>query len=189
MIRDPISTTYARALLEIGQSQGQSVEYEEELQALAALLSEDKSFRVFLESPKIPRPEKKAVLEKSLKGRVSDSVLDFLLVLVDRNRQSLLGEIAESFTDLNDEARGRVHVNIASAKPVSEESWQELVGALKRRLDKELIMEHKVDEDLLGGLTIQVGDTVVDGSIRTELVRVREALVSQRLGSDLFDED
>ncbi|MEE8142569.1 MAG: ATP synthase F1 subunit delta [Planctomycetota bacterium] len=189
MKQDPVATVYARALLEIGEERGETASYEEELKVLGKEVLSEGLLKVFFESPKISLQRKKEVLSRGLEGKVSPAVLNLLKILLDRGRQPLLDEIVESYMDLYDQLQGRIHVKIVTSQPVLEESWQRIVNLLKSKHNKEIIAEHRVDEDLLGGVTIQVGDIVADGSIRTQLNRIREALASQRLGSELVNED
>ncbi len=149
----------------------------------------DPKIRVFLESPKISHRQKKEVLDRSFHGRLTSAVLNFLKILVDRNRQDIFGEIVESYCELLDAQRGRLHVRITSSHSVPQESWQRLVGMLERKHQKTVIAEYRLDKEMLGGVSIRIGDLVVDGSIRSQLNKIREALASQRLGSELVHED
>ncbi|MFQ5653469.1 MAG: ATP synthase F1 subunit delta [Planctomycetota bacterium] len=187
--RSPVSGTYARALLEVGQARAEADTYLRELDLLRKQIVGAPEVRVFFESPKIPRAEKKRVLERGLGGRITEPVLNLLRILIDRGRQAILGEIVESYEDLYDEMSGRVHVRLASATPLSEAARARIVALLGEQLDRQIIAEEQVVGDLLGGMTIRVGDTVIDGSLRSKLNKVREAIAAPRLGSGLFDED
>ena len=191
MKRNPVAGTYARALMEIGAEKGggKADQIFEELDSLEKDVLSDPSFRVFFESPKIPREEKKAVLEKALSGRVCDEVLNLLRVLIDRGRQMLLDQIYESYSELYDDFKRRAHVRIDTAVELSPDKRSRLAEVLGKKLDREIIMTERIDTDLLGGMTIRFGDTVIDGSIRTQLNKVRDTIASQRLGSDLIHED
>ena len=189
MKRHPVSGTYARALRDIAIERGKIDEIAGELEALDQAFHGDRTLLVFFESPKIPRHEKKSVLEKTLTGKVSEEVLNLLKILIDRSRQSVFDQICATFKDLYDEHKKRMHVTVDCAVPIADEQANRLKELLASRLDREIIMETRVDEDLLGGMKVRFGDTVIDGSIRTQLNKVREAVASQRLGSDLFNED
>ena len=78
---------------------------------------------------------------------------------------------------------------ITSSATLGDEVREALVGALAEKLQKEVIAEDQVDPDLLGGLTIQVGDMVLDSSLRSHFRRVRHGMSQIRLGKDLIDED
>lgn len=185
--RHPASGAYATALLEVGQETGESEAFAAQLAAFAASLEANPMFRVFFESPKISRPDKKAALERALSGLVAKPVLNLLQILIDRGRQECYGEIAETFDELFDELRGRTYVRIVSAMPISEPAKQRLVTLLHDRLSREIIAVDSADPALLGGMTVRIGDTVIDGSLRTKLNNVRGAITAPRLGRKLFE--
>ncbi len=184
--RHPASNTYARALLEIAQAGGEGDAYAAQLAGFAEALESDRQLRAFFESPKIPRPDKKSVLEKSLSGKVAGPVLNLLRLLIDKGRQALFVEISDCFGEILDEARGRRHVRIVSAMPMSGTAREGLVSLLKERLGGEIVAEEAVDPALLGGMTVRVGDTVIDGPLRTKLRHVGEAMSTPRLGRNLL---
>ncbi len=185
--RHPASSAYATALLEVGQETGESEAFAEQLAAFASSLESNALFRVFFESPKISRTDKKAALERALSGLVSKPILNLLRILIDRGRQECYGEISATFDELFDEVRGRSHVRIVSAKPISAPAKERLVALLHERFGREIIAADSADPALLGGMTVRIGDTVIDGSLRTKLNNVRGAITAPRLGRKLFE--
>lgn len=185
--RSPVSSAYASALLEIGETAKQSEEYAAHLAAFTEALAADKILRIFFESPKIARSDKKAALDRALGEKVAAPVLNTLKLLIDRGRQMLFGEIADVFGEMLDETRGRMNVEITSSSALSDVARTRLVTLLHERLGREIVTRERVDAGLLGGMTVRVGDTVIDGSLRTKLKRVREAMTLPRLGRDLFE--
>lgn len=189
MKRHPVSNTYARALLEVVQAQGQVDSVAEELTSLRDGVFAQPELRVFLESPKIPRSDKKNALSKALEGNVSEFVNNLVMVLIDRGRQFLFAEIVDAFLALCDEVSGRTHVQIASATALPGESKEKLVSLLGTKLGRTVVAHERVVPELLGGMTIRIGDMVVDGSVRSRLNEIREQVATRRLGSDLIDEN
>lgn len=187
--RHPVAQAYAHALLEVGSARDEAELYGQQLEALSDAIESDPQFRVFLESPKIRRGDKKETLEKALKGKVADPVLNLVRVLIDRNRQTLVDDITQAYRDQLDEAAGRVNAEITSAAKLPTEVRDALTGAMTKKLNKEVIATEKVDAGLLSGLTIQIGDLVVDGSLRTQLRKVRQEVSLTRFGKDLIDEN
>ncbi len=184
--RHPASNTYARALLEIAEAADEGDAFADQLTAFATALESDRQLRAFFESPKIPRGDKKSVLERSLSGKVAVPVLNMLRLLIDKGRQTLFIEISDCFGEILDQARGRKHVQIASAMPISGSARQSLVTLLAERLGGEIVATETVDPTLLGGMTVRFDDTVIDGSLRTKLKYVREAMSTPRLGRNLL---
>ncbi len=187
--RHPVAQAYAHALLEVGSARDEADLYGQQLEALSDAIESDPQFRVFLESPKIRRSDKKETLEKALKGQVADPVLNLVRVLIDRNRQDLVDDITQAYRDQLDEAAGRVNAAITSAAKLPTDVRDALTGAITKKLNKEVVATEKVDAGLLSGLTIQIGDLVVDGSLRTQLRKVRQEVSQTRFGKDLIDEN
>ena len=191
MKRHPAASSYARALLEVAEKKGGDLvdTLFEELLALDLAMNSDAALRVFFESPKIPRSEKKSVLEKVLSGQVSGELLNLLRMLIDRGRQFLFDQIVAIYGELYDDFKSRIHVRVTTAAELSDAKREQLTKLLADKLQREILLSERVNEELLGGMTIRFGDTVVDGSIRTQLNKVREVIASQRLGSDLIHEN
>ncbi|MDE0959231.1 MAG: ATP synthase F1 subunit delta [Planctomycetota bacterium] len=187
--RHPVAQAYARALMEIGSASGEADLYGDQLDALTEAVESDASFKVFLESPKIRRGDKKSTLEKALQGKVADPVLNLVRILIDRNRQNLIDDIAQAYREQIDKAAGRINAIITSATELSAEVRDALTAAIEKKLNKVVVSTEQVDAALLSGLTVQIGDLVVDGSLRTQLRKVRQEVSLTRFGKDLIDEN
>ncbi|MEC9475807.1 MAG: ATP synthase F1 subunit delta [Planctomycetota bacterium] len=187
--RNPVAQAYAGALLEVAVEKGEADLYRDQLAAISATVEQDEQIQIFLESPKIRRSDKKAALEKALSGHVSEIVLNLLRILIDRGRQELIDDISHAYQDRMDAMAGRVNATITSASKLSSAIRKALVGAITKKLDKEVVSTEQVDPDLLAGLTVQIGDLVVDGSLRTQLRKIRQEVSQTRFGKDLIDEN
>ena len=113
--RHPAALAYASAMLQVGSALGEASAFGEQLTVVAHAISDDPQMRVFIESPKISRENKKAVLSSALTGKVAEQVLNLLKLLIDRGRQFLVQDIADTYTELEDVAAGRVKATITSA--------------------------------------------------------------------------
>lgn len=187
MKRHPVSGIYAEALLQVAEEQGKADDIEAEFRAVAELLTGARELKIFFESPKIKAQEKVEVLERVLAGKASEPVLNLLKLLIGRGRQTLLTEISASLSEKLDDLRGRAHVVVTTAVPLDEGVRTQLISLVEKKLGRTVISQERVDENLLGGMTIRIGDTVIDGSVRTKLNKVREALAAPRIGSELFE--
>jgi F-type H+-transporting ATPase subunit delta len=173
-----VARTYASALFDLGARDGRLEEFGGALEDFARILVEVPELRLFLETPRIDRSEKKRVLRQSLEGKVPDSVLNFLLLVVDRRRQRLLGGMNEEYQALLDEHLGRAHVEVTVARPLSDEGLEEVRRELSRILGKEVIPHVRVNSDVLGGIVFRSGDTVYDGSVRRRLEQLKRRLLA-----------
>jgi len=99
-------------------------------------------------------------------------------VLVDRNRLGILPDIARLFRDMADEKAGRVRGMVVSAVPLEPQSIRQLESTLSRVVQKQVVLETRVDHEVLGGVSTQVGSVVFDGTLRTQLDDLKRALQS-----------
>lgn len=165
-----ISSTYGHALFELAVEQKTIDSLLAEAETVCTVLEENPDFQKVLEHPRIDREEKIALLESCFRGKVSDDMTGFLCVLIRNDRQK---EIASSLAEFADEVREyrRIGVcRVVSALPLTD--------AQKTRLTERLIettrytsfeMHYETDPSLIGGITIRIGDRVVDMSIRSKL--------------------
>lgn len=176
MIERTLAKRYAAALLRVTDAEGSTEEAEANLLALKAAYEKDKAFRAVLSQPRIPRVKKKLFLRKPFEGRAKKSFLDFLELLVDKNRTDILPEVAEMFDRLADVSKGIVRVQVRSWRPLSDAHRTGLRGRLERLTGKKIEIEAQADPALKGGMLVRIGDTVIDGSVAHRLKQLGERL-------------
>ncbi len=164
-----IARVYAEALFEIAQEREQTASVREELSQLAELVRRLDLWRTFLETPAIRHEEKAEILEKVFHGKVSDLVMDFLMVVARKNRLGLLTEMEESFVEREDQAAGRVRGKMVTAVELDTQEQIRLAEQVSRALRKTVTLQSTVDPAILGGMVLTVEDTVMDGSVRRRL--------------------
>ena len=175
-----IARNYADTLFALAQRHGGQPTAEEFLRAiedLAALLHNEPRVREFLETPRVTGAQKQHALRASLTGRVPDLFLRFALVVLEKGRQSLFGEIARAYRDRVDEMLGRVRVSVVISHAPDAALQAEIVRALEARLGKTVIADFAVDPELLGGMIVRLGDQILDGSIRSRAAGLRRRLL------------
>jgi F-type H+-transporting ATPase subunit delta len=175
-----IARNYAETLLELARRQGTEAtvdEYASALDEVVSLLEAEPRVRAFLETPRVDTATKKRALRASFQGRVPELFLRFLLVVVEKRRQTLIGQIAREYRALVDEARGRVRADITLAREPDEALEREIVATLERQLGKTVVASFAVDPDLVGGVVIRIGDRILDGSIRRRVSDLRRRLL------------
>ncbi|HEY7769679.1 ATP synthase F1 subunit delta [Longimicrobium sp.] len=179
-----IARNYAETLLDLADRNGGPAamdQFAAALDEVAGLVQSDPRVRQFLETPRVPAAEKKKALRAALAGRAPELFLRFVSVLVDKRRQTLLPEIAEAFRGLVDERMGRVRVQVAISHLPDEALQAEIGNALALRLGRAVIPTFTVEPDLLGGMVVQVGDEILDGSVRSSAARLRRAMMAAQL--------
>lgn len=171
-----VGRVYAEALFAIAKSTNAIDEIADDLAGVERALRDNADFATLLSSPKLTRDEASRMLRETFEGKVSKHVLNLLLVLLARGRQRALPEIAGAFRALVDVERRQRRVTIATAGALDAAQADAIAKALSAKTGDRVILETSVDPSLLGGAVARVGDTVIDGSLRTGLARLANAM-------------
>ena len=172
---------YAKALVEIVQDPKSGLPPETALEQLAAfesLLKESRELRVALISPAVSPARKRAVVAR-LAGQlgVNNLVRNLIYVLIDHHRTPLFAEVRKSFQAQMDEAHGIARAEVTAALELSPEQRAALEGRLARLTRKSMRCSYTVEPGLIGGVAVQIGSKVYDGSVRGHLDALRRMLV------------
>ncbi len=175
-----VSIRYARALADvIAEAKLDPSMAIAQLRSLVAAFEESRELREVWESPAIPVEQKHQVLD-ALAARIGVTdrpVRNFIAVLIDQDRITLLAEIAELLeTELNRRG-GRLDAEIVSARELVPEQRSSLLDELSRLTGKIVLPRYATDAKLIGGVTVRVGSTIYDGSVRGQLQRIRQQLI------------
>ena len=176
MPHDPINTGYATALLEIAQAETVTQRIEEELFRLRELLKSNPNLLEFLKDPNVTHEGKRQALAELFQGRVHSLVLNALITVSDTDRTNRLPAIIEEFIALAAASRQKVSGEIITAIKFDDATLARLSAELSRITGKSVQLFLKVDPAILGGAIIQVGEQVIDGSLRRKLNQIRENL-------------
>ena len=175
-----IARNYAEALLALARKANDTAGWGVAVSALGDAVEKDATLRNFLEAPQISASQKNAVLGKALAATTAPVFVRFVQKLVTNRRQMLLPGVAIEYHNLLDEAEGRVHARVTVSRPYDQAGRDAITAALTKALKKTVVPHVTVDERILGGIVVRVGDTVMDGSVRRRLVRLREKLLAAR---------
>jgi F-type H+-transporting ATPase subunit delta len=177
VISSDIAKRYARAFFAIAAEEKRYEAFSAELGRFSTVLKENRNLSEFLANPVFNQPDKKAVLEKILERiDVSPLTANFLKLLVDKRRIGILPDIEGSYRELMDNALRRVRVTVTTAFPLTDAVAARLRARLEELTGREVEMNVREDRTLLGGIVVRVGDTLYDGSIRTQLNNIRNLL-------------
>lgn len=171
-----IAQVYAEALFGLALEQQLTETLGMDLERLAGLIKANPTFAVFLESPAITRAQKTASISRIFTDKMCPLTLDFLKVLAVRGRLNLICDIQECFVRLEDKQAGRERGTLVTAIELSDKEFNRLTEQIKRTLNKELILENRVDKSILGGMILKVEDTVLDASLGRNLEKLAQAL-------------
>lgn len=170
---------YAKALLQIGDKQGNVTQLQQELDTVADTVAASSDLTRLVASPLV-LPVKKAEVFEAILGsaQVSQSLRHFFRVVAEAGRLNLLTDIRRTFAELVDERAGIVEAHVTSAQPLTEAQSGALIASLAARTGKTIRLTWQPDASLLGGLKVQVGSTVLDASLQGQLRQLKSQLLS-----------
>jgi F-type H+-transporting ATPase subunit delta len=167
---------YAQALFEIAQAESKLDEVEDELFRFARVLEGSDELRERLTDPTIPAPRRQQIVEELLGGRASDTTTALISMVVGTGRAKDLPKIVGSLVEMSAAANRKAVAEVRSAVPLTEDQRMRLTTALNEATGKNLEVKVIVDPSVMGGLLTQIGDTVIDGTVRAKLAKLREIL-------------
>ena len=171
-----IARCYAKALLLIGKEDGQAESYREELNNVAGLVAGEKELEQAITNPLYDAAGRRKVLDAIIDQLyLSDTMKAFLLLVFDKGRIGFLGNINEFYKKLADELKGIARASLVSATELSSEAIDKIRSTMSKMTGKDVILDIEQDPSLIGGVVSRIGDLVLDGSIRTQLLNMRES--------------
>lgn len=172
-----IARRYAKALMLIGKEDGQTETYRKELESVADLIARERTLAEAIANPLFDGVARKRVFHAVIdKLNLSRAVTSFLILVFDKGRIGFLSSINEFYQKLADELKGIARASLVSATELSSETIEKIRTSLSKRTGKDILLEVKQDPGLIGGIVTHIGDLVLDGSVRTQLLNMRESL-------------
>ena len=173
-----ISKTYGDALFELAVEEGRIDVLEEEIIQLQKVLADNAAFGRLMNHPKIIVEEKLQVAKNVFEGRVSDELLGFLTIIISKDRYRDIDAILEYFIAEVKRYKGIGVATVTTAVPLKEDQRGKLEQKLLNTTQyAKMEMHFQVDEALIGGMVVRIGDRVVDSSIRTKLSELQKELL------------
>lgn len=176
-----IAKNYAQALIELASSDLSLQEtFLSEIKILNESLNQVKDSKEVFENPAISKEQKKELLKKLFQGKINQKTLNFLFLLVDKQRFNLLSEIQNQLEKIVNKNKGIVIANVTSSSELDKNTLEILKQKLENTLGKneKVTIESKIEPELLGGLVVKVNDLVYDGSIKRRLENLKRILIN-----------
>ena len=170
---EEIATVYARSLFEVAQETDKLDEVREQLGQFADALEGNRELQVFFFSPYFSSDEKKDGLEKVLDGP-EPAILNFLELLVDKHRMPALFRIRRTYDQLWEHENKLLPVEITSAIELDDEIAKRIGDQIGQQTGQRVELTRTVDPEILGGLVLRVGNSILDASIRNRLENLRK---------------
>lgn len=179
-----ISKTYGEALYELALEQGKADQFLEEVTSLIDILAQNPDFDKLMNHPKVNKDEKVGVMETVFDGKLSKELIGFLVLILQKERYKELGAILKYFVQKVKEEKGIGPAHVTTPMELSEVQKKQIEEKLLETTSyKTMEMTYAVDESLIGGMVIRIGDRVVDSSIKTKLEELKKQLRQIQLQS------
>jgi F-type H+-transporting ATPase subunit delta len=172
---EEIARVYAEALFDVAKENGDLDRVREELGEFADVLSDDREMQVFFFSPYFSSAEKREGLEKAVSG-ASEEFVNFLDLLTEKHRMPLIFRINRQFDEMWKRENRQLDVTLTSAVELDPKVVKDVGAAIEKQTGRSVELDSRVDDGILGGLVLQVGNMVLDASIRNRLEKLRKSV-------------
>ena len=175
-------------MLELGVAGDQADSLLDELVDLSGVLAKNVEFDTFLASPSVDPDVRREMIEKVFRSRASDLLVNSLQILNRKGRMEILHSVIEAYRLAQQELRGRIEVRVQTAVPLDDHHRDGLKKVIKERTGMEGVLVETVDDRIVGGLIVYIGDEKLDVSISRQLNRLGAAL-HERAGQEIHSSD
>jgi F-type H+-transporting ATPase subunit delta len=173
-----ISVRYAKALFLTAEERNLIDTVREDMEYILSLSSMEK-VKEMLESPVISTEIKHKALEELIRSRVNDLSFSLVKLVLENNREMFLAGIARCYMDQADRFRGVTRARLTTALPATESTVKTLKKLLEKESEGEVILSLETDSSLTGGFLLSIGDSYIDGSVRTQLRKIKRELTGE----------
>ncbi len=174
----PTAVAYAQSLLELANEQKQAEAVGSELADLKKILDENPSAREIFVNPSVGVEERAQILDRVLRGKISPLLYSTIGVLNQHGRLGLIGQMASAYDDLLDQQLGKVEVDLTVAQRLSPEQLETARQKITAALGRDAVLHQYVDENIIGGVVLRVGDKLIDASVKNQLQAMKHQLLS-----------
>jgi F-type H+-transporting ATPase subunit delta len=172
---EEIARVYAEALFEVGKEKEKLDELRSELADFADALAENKEMQVFFFSPYFSSAEKKEGIDRVVQDG-DDEFVNFLELLAEKHRMPVIFRIRRQFDELWKRENHRIDVTVTSATELDDSVVEQIGNEIEEQTGEKVNLSTEVDDSILGGLVLQVGNMVLDASIRNRLEKLRKSV-------------
>jgi F-type H+-transporting ATPase subunit delta len=174
---EEIARVYADALFDVAIDRDELDEIHDQLGQFADAMNSSNDMRVFFFSPYFSSEDKREAIGSAVSG-ASDELVNFLELLAEKHRMPAIFRIRDRFDELWAKAKKRLEVTLTSAVELDDKVVEQVREEVERQTEREIDVETQVDPDILGGLVLQVGNMVLDASLRAKLEKLRKEVAS-----------
>lgn len=180
---ETVAHSYAKALFDLATAEDQVARVEADLESVVSTIKGHLKLKETLGDDAFPAAKKRGVLRQVFEESVSPLVLGIITMLIDAGHDGRLAEVAAAFTEIAEAGTGAVTAKVTTAVPLTDGLRTELSGKLAAMAGRDVSLREAVDPQLLGGVVVEMGGQVLDGSVRTRLAEMKSRLVQTAPGS------
>ena len=181
MVDRTVARRYAEAFVNALEGSDRLSAGLEDLDQVAGMYGQSKDLRRFLCSPEIGPEDKERVLDRALAAGAAPEMMGLLRLLLKKDRVENLPVVSEEARAVSEARQGVVRGKVTTAHSISSQEVEQLARAVGKVMGKQVILDRQVDPSLIGGVKVVVGGTLLDGSVRAQLNRVREQLKAAKV--------
>jgi len=174
-----VAKRYTKALFALAKEEKLLEKVEGDIANFSVLNQQNKEFSALLSNPLINDKDKRSVLQDIFQGKVQDLTLNFLDLLAEKKRISILPQVAEEYKAMMLAFANKVEGELISAQKLSRDQASKIKTKVEALTGKAVLLTEKVDKNVLGGFVVKIEDWVLDNSIRYQLVKLREKLITR----------
>ncbi|GAA0700577.1 F0F1 ATP synthase subunit delta [Paraclostridium ghonii] len=171
-----IASRYAEALFQVGEESNSTENLYNELKAVVDIIKENKEFSNILKSPIVSKEDKKDLISNVFGSQINKEMLNFMKILADKDRLALIASITEAFKTLLNDKNNILEGIAITALPMKDDELEGLQGKLSAKYNKTVILKNEVDESVLGGVLVRLGNEEIDGTVKNRLDKMKEQL-------------
>lgn len=177
---ETVARRYAGALADVVTKSGEANSVQTELKTWEEMISSNKELSQAFSNPSIAHANKEKVLESLIaKTKPTRTTANFLRILLRNSRLTEINEINERFSSVLDERNGLITAHITSARELSDAEKAEMKINLDKLTGKTVSLQFNIDKSIIGGVVTRIGSTVYDGSIKTQLIELKEKMIGK----------
>ena len=174
-----LAARYAKSLIDLANERSQLEPVYQDMLFLQTVCKESREFLVLLRSPVVKADKKVAIVEAVTKGRISELTVIFNRLLINKGRESNLPEVITSFIEQYKQQKGIHTVKLTTAVPVTEEMKKQIIGQVQKQTKMDSIdLKTFVNEELIGGFVLEIGDQLIDASVVYDLNKIKSQFMN-----------
>ncbi|WP_461206699.1 F0F1 ATP synthase subunit delta [Clostridium sp. DL1XJH146] len=165
---------YAMALYEVAEKAGKVEEFKKDLKEIIEIMDANHEFIIMMKHPQFPTTTKKKILKEIFEDKIDYRLLNFLLLLLKKNRLLFIQQKYVEYEKIYLEKHGSIIANVVTAVPLLERQKNILICNLEKKYSKKVILKEAIDKDIVAGIYLRIGDDVIDQSVKFMFNEIKE---------------